>query len=248
MKNKIIKIIILVFMILCLVGTVYYFYKIVSYKRDLTENFNIHEQIKKFVITVDEPNEEKNETKYKIDFESLKKQNSDTVAYLKVNNTNIDHIVVKAEDNSYYLRHNFNKKWSGAGWVFADYHNKFDGSDKNIVIYGHSMLNGSMFGTLRNVLKPEWYENPDNQLITLVTEKGNYTYQVFSVYVIKAEDYYINTIFKNKTEFNKFVNKIKSRSKYNFNVKVDGNDKILTLSSCYDNNDRRVVLHAKLIK
>jgi len=246
MKDKIIKILVILFMILCIFGIVYYSYKVITWKHDLKENKIIHEEINKFVIKEEDKTEE--DKKYKIDFKSLKEKNSDTIAYLKVNNTKINHIVVKGKDNSYYLHHNFNKEWSSAGWVFADFHNKFDGTDKNIVIYGHSMLNGSMFGTLRNVLKKEWYENKNNHLITLVTENGEYTYQVFSTYVIMAEDYYINTNFKNSSEFKKFVNTIKSRSKNNFNVSVNENDEILTLSSCYDNNGKRVVLHAKKVK
>lgn len=248
MKNKIIKIFVLLFMIICLVGIVYYCYKVFTWKKDVSENKTIHEEIIEFVIKDEEDKVEDNKTKYKVDFESLKKKNSDTVAFLKVNNTSINHIVVKGNDNDYYLHHNFNKKWSGAGWVFADYHNKFDGTDKNIIIYGHSMRDGTMFGTLRNIVKKSWYENQKNYMIDLVTPNGEYTYQVFSVYVIKAEDYYINTKFKDNNEFNKFVNTLKKRSKYNFNVKVSGNDSILTLSSCYDNNNRRVVLHAILVK
>ena len=55
--------------------------------------------------------------------EKLKQENSDTVAWLKVENTNIEIPVVQAKDNSYYLTHNFNKKYNVAGWVFADYKN-----------------------------------------------------------------------------------------------------------------------------
>ena len=245
MKNKIIRILVIIFMIVCLCGIVYYCYNIITWKKDLNENKEIHEEINNLVII--EPDDDTT-SKYKINFDSLKKKNSDTVAYLNVKNTSISHVVVKGKDNDYYLHHNFNKKWSTAGWVFADYHNKYDGTDKNLVIYGHSMRNGSMFGTLRNVVKKTWYENKDNYIIDLVTPDGEFTYKVFSVYVIKSEDYYINTKFKDNNEFDKFVKTLTKRSRYNFNVKVDGKNQILTLSSCYDNNDRRVVLHAVLVK
>lgn len=245
MKNKIIRILVIIFMIVCLCGIVYYCYNIITWKKDLNENKEIHEEINNLVII--EPDDDTT-SKYKINFDSLKKKNSDTVAYLNVKNTSISHVVVKGKDNDYYLHHNFNKKWSTAGWVFADYHNKYDGTDKNLVIYGHSMRNGSMFGTLRNVVKKTWYENKDNYIIDLVTPDGEFAYKVFSVYVIKSEDYYINTKFKDNNEFDKFVKTLTKRSRYNFNVKVDGKDQILTLSSCYDNNDRRVVLHAVSVK
>ena len=85
------------------------------------------------------------EEKYKINFEELKQKNSDTIAWLKVENTSIEFPVVKTNNNSYYLTHNFNKESNKAGWIFADYKNKFDGTDKNIIIYGHNRIDDSMF-------------------------------------------------------------------------------------------------------
>ena len=128
-----------------------------------------------------------------------------------------------------------------------DYHNKLDGNDKNIIIYGHNTLDGTMFGTLRNVVKKEWYENEENHIIQLVLENEVLTYQVFSTYSIKVEDYYINTIFKDNSEFNTFVNTLKNRSVYDYGVDVNGEDSILTLSTCTGNGKSRMVLHAKLI-
>ncbi len=245
MKNKIKKILILLFIVICFVGVVYYFYKVFIWNKSLNDNSTLKSEIDELVIMEDD---EESNNKFNIDFESLKKKNSDTVAYIKVNNTKIDYVVVKGKDNDYYLHHNFNKKWNVAGWVFADYHNKFDESDKNIVIYGHNMKNGSMFGTLKTILNKKWYKNKKNNIVNLVTENGEYSYQVFSIYSIDSEDYYINTKFKNNKEFDKFVKKIKSRSIYNYKVDVSGNDKILTLSSCIGTKGKRVVLHAKLIE
>ena len=71
---------------------------------------------------------------------------------------------------------------------------------------------------------------------------------MFSSYSIKVEDYYINTIFKDNNEFNTFVNTLKKRSVYNYNVEVDGEDSILTLSTCTGNGKSRMVLHAKRIE
>ena len=104
-----------------------------------------------------------------------------------------------------------------------------------------------MFGTLKKILKKDWYKNTDNHIVTLVTEDGLHKYQVFSVYSIPVESYYINTQFKNNKEFYKFLKKINSRSIYNFKVDLKETDKILTLSTCTANSTKRVVLHAKLI-
>ena len=156
-----------------------------------------------------------NET-YNIDFNALKQTNTDAVAFLKVNGTNIEYIVVKGNDNEHYLNHNFEKKYNKAGWIFMDYKNKLDGTDKNIVIYGHNMRDGSMFGTLKDTLKEEWYNNEENKYITLITENEQLTYQIFSIYQIEAEAYYISTNFKNVEAYSKFLDTIAKRSIHNF--------------------------------
>lgn len=156
--------------------------------------------------------------------------------------------VVKGTNNSFYLNHCFDKSNNSAGWIFADYRNKFDNTDKNIVIYGHNMRDGSMFGSMLNILNAKWYENEENTNITLYTENEKCMYKVFSVYKIENEDYYIKTEFKNDNEFEDFIKTLKKRSIKDFNVDVSKDDNILTLSTCANNNKYRVVLHAKKVK
>ena len=188
----------------------------------------------------------KDDNTKQINFDELKKKNKDTIAWLKVNNTNIDYPVVQAKDNNYYLKHSFDKKYTDAGWVFMDYRNNINELNKNIIIYGHARKDKSMFGTLKNTLKKDWYNNKDNHIITLTTKDNEYKYQVFSTYHITTEEYYIKTDFNSDDEFNKFVNTLKKRSTHNYNVEVNELDQILTLSSCF-NEKEKVVLHAKLL-
>lgn len=141
----------LVFTFVCLFGLIYSLINIINWKTDVDDNKKIIEDIKENIII--ESKEEEQEAKYNIDFKSLKEQNSDVVAYIKVNGTNIDYVVVKGNDNSYYLKHNFNKEYNVAGWIFSDYHNKFDENDKNIVIFGHNTKDGSTQMILRTFLK-----------------------------------------------------------------------------------------------
>ena len=220
--------------------------KIYKWYKDKTNNNKIAEQIKDTVI-VEEKNEDENKKEYKIDFDKLKEQNNETVAWIKVNNTNIEYPVVKTNNNSFYLNHSFDKSQNSAGWIFADYRNKFDNTDKNIVIYGHNMRDDSMFGSLKNILNSDWYDNEENTNITLYTENEKCIYKVFSIYKIESEDYYITTEFENDKKFEQFVNTIKKRSIKDFSVDVSKDDNILTLSTCANNNKYRVVLHAKKI-
>ena len=92
-----------------------------------------------------------------------------------------------------------------------------------------------------------WYQNKSNHIIRISTELENTLWQVFSVYKIEEESYYIKTDFSNDTEFNDFLTTIKNRSKYDFNTELTSSDKILTLSTCANDKERYVV-HAKLIK
>lgn len=245
MKRRLKPWVIIVFMIICLSGVVYSSYNIFIWKNNSNKNNEIKQQIDEAIVVNKSVDNEYDS--YEINFNMLKEQNRDTVAYLKVNNTNIDYIVLKGNDNSYYLKHNFNKEYNVMGWIFADYRNKFDGSDKNIVIFGHNIKDGTMFGSLKNVLTKEWFNDESNHIITLVTEESENLYQVFSTYTIEPEDYYITTNFNSDLEYQKFLTTIKSRSIYNYNIDVNTSDSILTLSTCTANGTKRVAVHAKKI-
>ena len=216
--------------------------KIINWIYENNYNKNIMSDISKAVTTEDNLDDV---NKYRIDFESLKQKNPDTIAWLKVNGTDIEYPVVKTTNNDYYMTHSFDKSYNSSGWAFMDYKNKCDGTDKNMVIYGHNRRDGSIFGTLQNILTEEWQNNSENFKIPFITENEKAEYQVFSVYKIEKEDYYITTNFGNNTEFKKFIDEIKSRSEKDFGIEVTENDNILTLSTCANDSRYRVVLHAR---
>ena len=182
-----------------------------------------------------------------VDFTELKKKNKDTKGWIQVLGTNINYPFVQSNDNKYYLTRSFDKKYTDAGWVFLDYRNDINKLGKNNIIYAHARKDKTMFGTLKNTLTKDWYNNKNNHIIKLSTETENTLWQIFSVYHIETESYYIKTNFESNEEFKEFVNKLKSRSVYYFNAKVSEKDTILTLSTCY-NKKETMVLHAKLLK
>lgn len=188
------------------------------------------------------------EFKLIVDFNELKSRNEDTVAWIKLNNTNIDFPVVKAENNSYYLKRNFKKESNGAGWIFADYRNTFDNLDKNTIIYGHNRRNGTMFSNLSNFLTDSWNFDNENSYFYFATESASYKAQIFSVYMMKATKLYIQNNFTDETEFQNYVQSLKELSINDFNVEVSNSDKIITLCTCDNTNQNRVVVHAKLIE
>lgn len=240
-KDIILNLLRFIFIITLIISAIY----IVKWVKDERENKKIEEKVFEAVIVEENitGNEEVIEPEYNIDFAKLKETNNDIVAWLKVNGTNVEYPVVQANDNNYYLKRNLDKKFNFAGWIFMDYKNKLDGTDKNIVVYGHNRKDGSMFGSLKNILTEEWYNNEENYIIDFITENEKQKYKVFSVYKIAKEDYYIDTYFKGN-EFEKFVQTLRKRSVKDFGIQPTADDTILTLSTCANNNQYRVVLHA----
>ena len=182
-----------------------------------------------------------------VNFNDLKTINSDTKGWIQVLGTNINYPFVQASDNDFYLNHSFDKSNNDAGWLFLDYRNNVENFDTNTIIYGHSRLDKTMFGTLKNVFTNGWLDDINNHVIRLSTEYENTLWQVFSVYKIPTTNDYLYNNFNNNKDYINFINLIKGRSSYDFNTSVNENDKILTLSTCYGNSDK-VVMHAKLIK
>lgn len=182
-----------------------------------------------------------------VDFESLLKTNNETVGWINVNNTNINYPFVQGINNTYYLNHSFDKSYNSAGWVFMDYRNNKEMNNKNTILYAHGRIDKTMFGSLYKTQYPAWYQNRSNHIIRISTPNVNMSYQIFSVYKIEEESYYIQTDFTSDNVYLEFLNTIKERSKYDFNVVLNESDKIITLSTCANDKERYVV-HAKLIK
>jgi len=229
---------------------------IIDYKEDQKEAKLLQEELnnKKEEINntvIEEPpvvEEEIVDPKITALFEELKSQNSDTVAWLKLNNTDIDFPVVQSNDNEYYLNHNFKKKYNEIGWTFADYRNNFPELDDNTIMYGHTYRNSSLaFSSLKTVLNKSWYNNEENHIIEFTTEKKAMKFKIFSIYTVKNTNDYLK-INMNEEDFNKYIEKVTKRSIKDFKTDVVYGDKIITLSTCYNTSNYRLVVHAKLME
>lgn len=256
----------IIILITCFIILGFIIYEIVKWQKDNMDTNKQIEEIKEEVkveeIKVDDVNNSnqtiaeqnlpndyfdfQNVDMINVDFDNLLKRNNETVGWLKVNGTKINYPFVQTSNNDYYLTHSFNKKSNDAGWVYLDYRNNINNLSQNTIIYGHGRLNNTMFGSLKKVVNQSWYTNSNNHVVKISTPTENSAWQVFSTYTIEPESYYITTNFNDNQSYTDFINTLKSRSVYNYNVDVTSNDKILTLSSCY-NDEKRVVLHAKLI-
>lgn len=185
---------------------------------------------------------------YSVDFTELLSKNNDTVGYIHMENTNINYPVVQSTDNEYYLNHAYDKTKNDAGWVYVDYRNNKDFTDFNTIIYGHGRLNKTVFGSLKDSLTKKWQSNKDNYIISISTPNKNLNYQIFSIYTIQSETYYITPNFNNDSDKEKWINTMIERNIAPIDTTASINDHFITLSTCQNNDGGRIVVHAKLIK
>jgi len=179
---------------------------------------------------------------------SLKQINEDVVGWLKVNNTNVDYPVVQYTDNEYYLDKNLKKEKDSSGWIFMDYRADSINLSQNTIIFGHNMYySGVMFGTLYKTKYSSWYKEPENQIIEFNNLYNNMKWQIFSIYVTPVTNDYLIADFSTNEKFQEFLDLITERSIHNFNTPVSQTDKILTLSTCSNNGQKRLVIHAVLL-
>ena len=182
-----------------------------------------------------------------VDLSASIAKNPDVVGWIQVPGTNINYPYVQTNNNEYYLNHSLNRTINSAGWVFLDMNNSAKLTDQNQVLYAHGRYDGSMFGSLNNILSKEWQEKTENHIVKISTLTDNSIWQVFSVYRIPVTSDYLTTNFENESDFDNFLQKISTRSVYDFQTTAHASNKIITLSTCIGTNER-VVLHAKLIK
>lgn len=184
--------------------------------------------------------------------EKLLAQNKDTVGYISIPGTKVNYPVVQrkneADGNTYYLRKSFNLNENEAGSVFLDYrcslddvvdHTRRVDNSTNLVIYGHNMEDGSMFGSLK-YYRNDWGFYEEHPIIVLNSCYKTYTYKIFGYYIADGEDTtetafdYWNTLtFPTEDDFYNYVNNIKRRSLRNTNVDLKYGDELISLSTCH---------------
>ena len=175
--------------------------------------------------------------------EELKSINSDYKMWIQIENTNINYPVVQSSDNDYYLKHNFRKESNISGTVFVESANDID-NDKNIILYGHNMRNGTMFNNITNY-KEESFFNEDNK-INIIMNNTLYEYEVFSVYVKNVSEVNLAIGFANEDEFINYAYNESEESLYKKDVDFSAEDNLITLVTCsYEFTDARTIVVAR---
>ena len=179
-----------------------------------------------------------NKNKFRVDFSELMSMNEDTVGWIRFypEPSAISYPLVQGEDQEYYLHRTFNRKKNASGAIFLDVDASPDFRDKNTIIYGHRMKDGSMFRHLQDYSEKEFWEK--NQYFYIYTPYGTeITYHIYSVGEVDAVlDTYL-TSFAEGREYVEFLNMTKETALYDTGVEVRNSDTIVTLSTCTSDSD-----------
>lgn len=171
--------------------------------------------------------------------------NSECFGWISIAGTNINYPVMHTPDNSQkYLNKNFYGEYSLSGVPFLD--SRCSTDSKNLIIYGHHMNNGTMFADLCNYTSSSYRD--EHKAVVLETKDGVSAYTVFSVLKVKSDDeWYRFTSALTENRYNSMVEYAKEKSIYETGIAPKYGQQILTLSTCYGNNqnDRILVLAAR---
>lgn len=182
-----------------------------------------------------------------IDFDSLQEINPDVIGWLEMEAVDtINYPIVQGEDNDYYLHRTFQRTDNFAGSIFMDYMNKSNFGQRNTIVYGHNMKNGSMFGSLKNYRDQEVYKK--SPYFWIYTPTRIYKYEIFACAEVDkfGQDYQIT--FRDKEDFQEFIYRAQDQALYDTGVDVDYTDTVVTLSTCTGNEATRFIVQGKRVR
>jgi sortase B len=205
-------------------------------------------------VTIHYTDDEAQETPEVLDeYKNLVNKNKKLIGWLKIDDTNIDYPVMQTSDNEYYLEHNLNQEYDKNGSIFMDKDCDVLKPSTNLIIYGHHMKSGKMFGELDKYSDFQYYQDHRYIDFDTIYEKGIYEVMyVFRSRVYSEQEvvfkYYQFIDAQSEVEFNSNMNEMASASLYDTGVTASYGDRLLTLSTCdYQEKNGRFVVVAKKV-
>ncbi len=253
--KKTLKKVIIAILIIAIIISILYIVKYYLDSNNAKAQTNILNEIQINNSIIDENITNENETQKTermLQLEELQKENNEIVAWIEIENTNINYPVLQGTDNDFYMNHDYKKNYSLAGAIFLDKSYSWSRPSNNLLIYGHNMKNGTMFENLLNYKDQNYYYEHPNIRFTTTTEDS--IYEIISVF--PSRTYYKNeqNVFRyyyfinaeNEEEYNDFVTNAKKSSIYDTGKTAQYGDSLITLSTCaYHVDDGKFVVVAR---
>ncbi len=181
-------------------------------------------------------------------------KNPQTIGYLKIDGTKVDTPVVQADNDKYYLRHDFNGNSTSYGSVFASYIDDFDPFDRNTLLYGHNMFDGERFAALANYKSIDYFKK--HPVIHFDTLFEKHDWKVYAVILTNGSvdsnnGYFFDFTFDNCSDlcFEEYIQELDKRKLYDTGVDILPTDKLLTLCTCtYEFDDARLLVIARMVR
>lgn len=188
------------------------------------------------------------------EYKVLYSKNQSLIGWIKIADTNIDYPVMQCGDNEYYLTHNYTQDYDKNGSIFLDYNCNAYPKSTNLIIYGHHMSSGKMFGTLQKYENYNYYQKHSVITFDTIYEKGQYAVMyVFRDKIHMQDDidfkYYEFVDCNSEEEFNSYMDYMKELSFYDTGISASFGDSLITLSTCdYNEKNGRFVVVAKQVE
>lgn len=179
---------------------------------------------------------------FKYDHQALLDINSDGLGFLYIPSLDVRLPIAQTTDNDFYLTHTFDKTYNSNGCVFEDYRITDKLNANHIILYGHSMNSGAMFGTLHKYKSSYFYNYDGNDVFYIYTEDIIKEYKIFTAYVSEpiSDTYTFN--FISLDGLRSYANRMKALSLYDTGVNVDKATQVVTLSTCTNNGKQRFII------
>ena len=187
-----------------------------------------------------------------IDFDALANTNDEIYAWITIPNTNIDYPVLQSKTSDlFYIDHDVNKNYLFPGSIYSEFSNLRNFSDRDTVLYGHNMLDGSMFADLHKFEDEDFFN--ENKYIYIYQKNRKLTYEIVSAYNYDSRHIMNSFNFADDNVFQEYINDVMNPHSdvrnVNSDVELNLDSKLLTLSTCLNgNNDGRFLVQGVLIK
>ena len=258
MKKNIKKFLSIILVIVLIISIIY----IVNYIRTITKDKSDLKQIQSIMnvekiqdndnTSVADENVNNNVKVNLIEgFKTVQSENSNIVAWITIEDTNINYPILQGKDNDYYLDKNYKNEYTVNGSIFLDYRYDFSKDNMNFFVYGHNNNDQMMFNDLIKYKDKEFFDN--HKTVRIITSTDIIDYEIFSIFksqVYTQDDvnvfrYYNYIDLSNEKTYEQYVSNCVNSSMYDIDIKPEYGDKIITLSTCeYSKPNGRFVVVA----